>query len=653
MDIFGEKYNYLPGDEKKRKLNANMQIIDSWEGNLSSEDLLLKNQRDISELVPERKMSHLKWLYLITIMLFLVLTARLWQLQIVQGAESLKKAEGNTIHVKTVYAPRGVIYDRQGKIIAGNVSRYDLKVVPALLPDDKSLREKNYLKLSSIANIDPKQLIDQIDKEGISSWHEIIIAKNLERNIALVLKTKNFPGFSIENISSRNYYCDQECSHFIGYTGQVSSEELEKNESYQAIDQVGRAGLESYYEKQLKGTNGAEYRIVDASGQTTSVLTPKQSKSGNNLTVTVDNDLQKLAYDKLSEISSKNNQVTGGALVATNPNNGEIISLVSFPSFSANKFTNGLTQEEYDVFLKDEKLPLFDRTISGEYPPGSTFKIITSAAILNEKITSPDTYIVDQGSIRIVNKYDPSIIYIFYSWDHAGLGRVNMVDALALSSDIYFYIFGGGFEDYNGLGIKKLQQNAEKFMISKTLGIDLYGERPGFIPTPEWKQKVKNEEWYLGDDYNAAIGQGDILATPLQVNAYTSAIANGGQIYKPHLLREITDSSGKKIITAQPEVISSKIITPENLAIIKQGMEEVVSRGTAKMMQSASVKVAGKTGTAQYANNTKEHAWFTCYAPADNPQIALTVFVEGGGEGSESAVPIALEYLNYYFSHKK
>jgi len=651
LDIFGQQYDRLPGDEKKRKIHPNLQIIESWEGNLASEDQLLKKQKDISQLVPDRKFSHLYYFYALTVLFGLVLFGRLWQLQIVKGEESLKTAEGNIIHVKTTYAPRGVLYDRHGEIITGNTSRYDLKVIPAMLPEDDRDRYHYYQEINNIINLGETNLRDLIEQEGLYNWNEIVVVKNLDRDQALVLKTKNLPGFFVENISSRLYYCDSECAHVLGYTGQVTPEQLTDNDDYQPIDQVGKSGLELYYENELKGKNGAEYQMVDATGQITNILTPKNSEPGNNLITTLDSQLQKTAYQQLMATIDKNPAATGGAVVVSDPNNGEILALVSAPSFSSNQMSTGLTQAEYDALLNDEKLPLFNRSITGEYPPGSTFKIVTASGILSENLATPAQTVIDEGSIRIVNKYDPSIIYIFWGWDHAGLGPVNIVDALALSSDIYFYIFGGGYEDIEGLGIDRLQKYAEKYMISKTLGIDLLGESPGFIPTPDWKLATKGEEWYLGDDYNTAIGQGDILTTPLQINAVTAAIANGGNIYRPHLIKSITDADGQSKLTTQPEVISQNIISSDNIAIIRQGLENVVTNGTAKIMQSAPVSVAGKTGTAQYANNEKEHAWFTCYAPADNPQIAVTVFVEGGGEGSDAAAPIALEIINSYFKH--
>ncbi len=648
MDFFGNKYNSLPGDEKKRVIKKNWQEIDSWEGNLSSDDKLLSNQKDISEIVPERNFINLSVIYAVGIVLFLILGVRLWQLQIVKGAESLEKAEGNIIHIKTTYAPRGVIYDRNENILAGNEARYDMLVVPALM--DKNTEEKydNYRSIAEILGIETTKVREVVEAEGVNNWNEVVIAKNIPREQALLFKTRNIPGFFVEDIASRKYYCNEECAHVIGYTGQVSEDELAKDDQYQPIDQVGRSGLESYYESELKGVNGADYRIVDAAGRTVSVLTPRDSLPGENLVTTLDVDLQKMAYE---EIKAKIGQgdTTGGAVVISNPNTGEIITLASAPSFSAEQMSQGISEEDYAALLNDKNLPLFNRAIAGEYPPGSTFKIVTASAILSEKVAGIDDYVVDTGSLRIVNKYDPNIVYVFWGWNHSGLGSVNVVDALALSSDIYFYIYGGGYEDKVGLGIDRLKAYAEKYMLSKKLGIDIDGERPGFIPTPDWKNNTFGEEWYLGDDYNTAIGQGDILATPLQVNFYTAAIANGGKIYRPHLMQRLVDKDKKTIMEIQPELLKDNIIDMENIGIIRTGLEAVTDNGTAKILQSAIVKVAGKTGTAQFDNNTKEHAWYTCYAPVDNPQIAVTVMAEGGGEGSDAAAPIALKLINKYF----
>jgi len=651
MDYFGNKYDLLPGDDKRRKMAGENDFIESWKGYMSSEDEVLKNQKDIAQIVPERNFANLNWLYGVTLLICLVLGGRMWQLQIVKGAESLERAEGNMIHVKTNYAPRGVIYDRNGQILAGNKSRYDLKVIPAMLPDDNNQRLDNYNEIAKILGTESSQIRDDTEKDGLQVWDEVVLQENLDREAALVFKTHSFPGFFIENVSMRDYVCDEQCSHFLGYTGKVSEDELASSKNYQPIDQVGRSGLESFYEDELRGENGAEYRVVDATGQVINVLTPRESAAGYNVVTTIDFDLQQLAYQELMQ-ELERSEVTGGAVVVSDPASGEIITLASAPSFSSNQMIGGLSADEYEQLLNNEKLPLFNRAISGEYPPGSTFKIVTATGILEEGLADRYDTVNDEGVLRIQNIYDPDIVYLFYSWDRSGLGVVDVVGALKKSSDIYFFVFGGGYEDTEGLGIDRLNNYAEKFMLSNTLGIDLSGERAGFIPTPEWKLNVIGEEWYLGDDYNAAIGQGDILATPLQVNAYTAAIANGGAIYRPHLLQKIVDSQGSEIMIFQPTKAKDNIMSEETLNIIREGMRAVVTDGTAKLLNEAVVPVAGKTGTAQYANNEKEHAWFTCYAPYDNPQIAVTVLVEGGGEGSSAAAPIALNLINQYFSEE-
>jgi len=651
MDYFGKKYDRLPGDEKRRKMTGESELIESWKGYMSSDDEVLKKQKDIAQIVPERNFSHLSWLYAISALICLVLAGRMWHLQIVQGAESLEKAEGNMIHVKTNYAPRGVIYDRNGQILAGNKSRYDLKVIPAMLPADSEQRLANYNEIASILDMESSQLRDETEKDGLAVWSEELLKEDLDRNQALVFETRNFPGFFIEDVAVRNYLCDEACAHVLGYTGKVSPEELASSKDYQPIDQVGRSGLESFYEDNLRGENGAEYRVVDATGQVINVLTPKSSRPGYNLITTLDEKLQQTAYEELMSQMTRDG-VTGGAVVVTNPNNGEILSLVSAPSYSDNKMVTGLSTDDYNNLMNDEKLPLFNRAISGEYPPGSTFKIVTATGILEEGLAGRYDIVDDEGTLRVQNIYDPDIVYIFYSWDHSGLGQVNVVDALRKSSDIFFYVYGGGYQDIEGLGIDRLKLYAEKFMLNNTLGIDLDGERGGFIPTPAWKKNTFDENWYLGDDYNAAIGQGDILATPLQVNAYTSAIANGGTIYRPHILQEIVDNQGSQIMKISPNIAKSDIAGLETIDVIREGLRAAVTDGTAKLLNDAVVTVAGKTGTAQYANNEKEHAWFTCYAPFDKPEIAVTVLIEGGGEGSTYAAPIALKIINQYFGEK-
>jgi penicillin-binding protein 2 len=360
--------------------------------------------------------------------------------------------------------------------------------------------------------------------------------------------------------------------------------------------------------------------------------------------------LQQALYDSFE----KNSPRVKGAAVALNPKTGEVLALLSLPGYDNNLFAHGISQDNYDKLTKDSLLPLFDRAIAGTYPPGSTSKLMGATAALQEGIVTPNTIIVDRGAIVVPNQFNPSQSFRFNGWKPSGLGPMTVRSAIAQSSDIYFYTTAGGQTGtgIDGLGADKLASYYRKFGLGATLGIDLQGEKPGLVPDPAWKaQYFKNDpilsQWYLGDTYHIGIGQGDMLVTPLQVAEWTAVIANGGTGYKPTLLKQVTDQSGKVIAKPEPQVIISNIASPDVIKVVQEGMREAVTAGTARQLNTLSITSAGKTGTSQFdgADPSRTHAWFTMYAPYENPQIVITILVESGGEGNAAALPIAKDAL--------
>lgn len=335
-----------------------------------------------------------------------------------------------------------------------------------------------------------------------------------------------------------------------------------------------------------------------------------------------------------------------GAAVVLDPRNGEVISLVSLPTFDNNLFARGITLDEYKALADSPDQPLFSRAVSGEYPSGSTIKPIVAAAALQEKIITEFTSFLSTGGLRVGQ-------WSFPDWKAGGHGQTNVKKAIAESVNTFFYYIGGGYDTFVGLGVDKMVSYFRKFLLGDQLGIDLPNEAKGFVPTKEWKEATKKEKWYVGDTYHIAIGQGDLIVTPLQVAAYTMAFANGGTIYQPHLVKELTRPDGTVVKTIESKTLASHLIDPANIEIVREGMRQTVTSGSARSMNALPVAVAGKTGTAQWSSKKNPHAWFTGFAPYNNPEMVITVLVEEGKEGSAIASPIAREFLAWYFGEYK
>jgi penicillin-binding protein 2 len=369
--------------------------------------------------------------------------------------------------------------------------------------------------------------------------------------------------------------------------------------------------------------------------------------------LTIDTDLQKRVSNLLQK-TLESSDTNAGVVVIQDPRTGAILSMVSLPTYDNKVMSNGVIGEEesalFDEWINDEHTPFLHRAISGVYPPGSTYKIVTASAALESGTVTVNDYIDSPGQIVIPSWFDPELTFIYKDWKPSGHGFLNVIEALEESSDTFFYKVSGGFEQIQGMGLLTLNDYARYYGVGSKLGVDLPQESAGVLPNEQWKQETIGEGWYVGDTYNMAIGQGYLLMTPLQVNTYTSVIANGGTVYKPHVVQEILNCDDQRSI--EPEVIHTDFLTDDTIEAVRTGLRQVIigPNGTAKTLRNLSVSVAGKTGTAQFNNNEQEHAWFTAYAPYDDPQIAITVLIEGGGEGSEVAVPLAGQIIEMYFA---
>jgi len=463
----------------------------------------------------------------------------------------------------------------------------------------------------------------------------------------LYLESDNMPGVVITNKTRREYNLySLSLSHILGYTGKINDKELAKfGPEYLPIDYIGKSGMENFWENEMKGSNGKKQIEVDALGKEKKIINQEAGEDGHNLVLSIDVDLQKKLEESVIAILRKA-RLNKACAIALDPNNGEILAMVSFPSYNNNDFARGMTAGEFQKIANHPDKPLFNRCISGEYPSGSVIKPVIAAAALEENVINENTSFLSTGGLKIGQ-------WFFPDWKAGGHGTINIRRALAESVNTFFYYIGGGYQDFRGLGLERMVKYEKLFGLDTQTGIDMPGEASGFLPTEEWKLKTKGELWYIGDTYHLSIGQGDTLVTPLQVADYTAIFANGGSLYRPHIIRQVLNSKDQLIGEVDNKPIKSNIISSKNINIVREGMRQAVTAGSAGSLQSVPVAVAGKTGTAQWSSTKPTHAWFTGFAPYDKPEIVITILIEQGGEGSYTAVPIANEVLTWYFSRKK
>lgn len=532
---------------------------------------------------------------ILCITFFFVLFLRLFNLQIINGSQNRELADGNRIQIRLIHAPRGVIYDRNGKILAANS--------PAFRLFDKTSKR-----------------IRLISREQALEWE----VKNDPRIHEL----------EVDNI--RSYPYGEKMAHVLGYIGEISADQLklQKYINMKPGDSIGQSGIEAQYEKNLRGIDGGEIVEVDSKGLKIRTLRTNIPIPGQNIYLNIDVEAQEKLFQLTKEAVSKAGSCCGAA-VLEDPNSGQILALVSLPSFDPNIFSKGDETLINEIFSKSDA-PVLNRVIAGSYPPGSTFKIVSSLAALTSGKIGPETSFIDNGLIYL----GP---YKFTNWYFNEYGKtegaVNLLKAIQRSNDIYFY------EVAKIIGEKSLIDMARKLKLGGKLNIDLPSEETGLVPDDAWKKKVLDQVWYPGDSLHMAIGQGFVLTTPLQILTITSFIGSGGIIYQPQLV----------LTNFKPKVLVSNLISSDKINLIKAGLELVPKQGgTAWPFFTFPIPTAGKTGTAEYGDpKNKTHAWYTSYAPANAPKIALTVLVEGGGEGSNVAAPIAKEFYRWYFSEDK
>ena len=601
--------------------------------------------------VTEEDAARLEWplskgwfrsIWWLSFLVLAVLAGRVFVLNTVQGEKYQGMSERNSLRMLTIPAPRGIIYDRTGQALVQNIPTLDLAVVPSDLPREEGDRVRERELLRSIIDIDQEVASSVFGAKGNTASPVLLKSQLTQEEMLIFLSRQaDFPGVVLMRSAEREYRDGAIFSHLIGYEGKIRQQELDDYPEYGLSDMIGKEGIEKSYESFLRGKNGADRVEVDALGKIKKELGSVQPVPGNDIILHIDAELQKKIFDSLSMLLETKN-LKRAAAVAMNPETGGVLALVSLPSYDNNLFSGGIDQKHYEELLTDDARPLFNRAVSGEYPPGSTIKPVVAAAALAEGVVNEHTEIESRGGISIGK-------FFFGDWKAHGFTDIRR--AIAVSSDVYFYSVGGGYGSVPGLGMRRMKAYEEFFGYGKKTGIDIPGEADGFLPDPDWKQRRFGERWYIGDDYHAAIGQGFVTATPLQILNSIATIGNGGILREPRLVSHIRDASGKLSPVESP-VVRRDFVDANILRIVREGMRETVTEGTAQSLRDLPVAVAGKTGTAQFGTGKDTHGWFVSFAPYEKPEIALIVLVEGQGEEGYNAVPVTKEVYQWYFGDR-
>lgn len=634
---------------KHRVRSADMHQHEGWA------DALLTADEDTSQPEGETDRRPLLALAVVVGLALVVLSLQLARLQLIQGNRNLGLADGNRIAQSITRAPRGAIYDRNKKPLAENVASFDITITPELVPRAKADRTRIFNRISQITGVTPASLDKLATGTTINPLEPQLVASNLPRDQALLFdqESNQLPGFSLDVNPVRQYLDNGLLGAVLGYTGRASNQDLKLHPSYLPTDYVGKAGIEQQYDSLLKGFNGSQQTEVDADRRPIKILDATAAQPGSSVVLTIDQGLQAKLTEALQTQLTKVG-ATQAAGVALNPKTGEVLALVSLPSYDANQFAHGISQADYLKLINNAAQPLFNKAISGTYPTGSIIKPLVASAALQEGTITPSTTVNDTGALEVPNPYDPSVKYTYHGWEPGGLGLMNLQRAIAMSSDIYFYTVGGGFGNVKGLGVNRLSSWYQKFGLSRLTGIDLPNESTGRVPTPAWKQAALHQPWYLGDTFNISVGQGDILATPMQMAVALATIVNNGSIVKPHLLSQVIDNNGQVTKTVQPEVVGQVGVDPANFKVVQDAMRQVVTSGTGccYIQQYVPVPVAGKTGTAETdpGGHRRPNAWFEAFAPYPDPSIVIVALLQNAGEGSNVAAPAVRDTLAWYFN---
>lgn len=588
--------------------------------------------------------------FAVIILFFSIIIIRLWSLQIHHGEDYKQYAYSNRVRIQEITAPRGHILDRKGREIVTNRPSFNV----VMMREDSHDVEDVLKRLAPVLKKDISELWDRIrDAAGTPKYLPIILKEDIDWETLAYLENhnQNFSGIRIEVQPVRIYAYGDLAANTIGYLGAISKAELAKMdpEAYSGTDLIGKQGLEKLREADLRGGKGHRYTEVDAKGFERSELKRNEPLPGREMHLTLDVDLQKIAEDMM------NADDKAGAVVAMEVKTGRLLTLVSTPSIHLDDFVGGISHDKWQALMDNPKHPLLNKVVQGMYPPGSTYKMVTAIAGLSLGVITKDSTFYCPGHYRFGNR-------TYRCWKHSGHGTVDLRRAIGESCDVYFYQVG------NMVGVDALAEYAQKLGLGVKTGVELEHEKSGLTPTKQWKQERYKTKWHDGETLSVAIGQGYNLATPLQINVMTAALANHGHRMRPQLIEKVVEPDGTVVESLTPIVDSDLKINSVQMQQIIDGMMDVVQgkRGTARGVAIEGLNIAGKTGTAQVVKvaqykglkeedipyHFRDHAWFTCFAPAENPEIAVTVLVEHGLHGGSDAGPVARAVLEKYFEDR-
>ncbi len=600
---------------------------------------------DLDKDVSSEKNTVFLYANIVILVAFSLIFSRLWYLQIIKGEYFKNLSENNRIRIQEIPAPRGILFDRAGVPLVNSYPSFDVSLFRQDVPDMKGLIPP----LSQVLSMDPETLRAKIEAaKGTPASQPLKLKTDISWEELATIETRHLdlPGVVVDVVIRRNYPYGSMAAHLIGYLGEVSQEELEREEyvNHKMGYIVGKYGIEQKFEPDLMGEYGGRQFEVNAMGRKVRVLGDVEPNPGNNLFTTLDLNVQKAAEEAMAG--------KRGAVVAMDPRSGDILALVSKPDFDPNLFARGISGENWRTLINNPIHPLQNRTIQGQYPPGSVFKIIMALAALEENVITPETAFHCSGALHFGNRD-------YRCWKKEGHGRVSLRRGIVESCDVYFYQVG------MRLGVDRIARCAFELGLGRETGYPLGREKPGLIPTSSWKLKRIKIPWQPGETLSTSIGQGFNLVTPMQVAAAVSAVANGGTVYQPRLVRAIRAPHGETL--KEFPVIPSRQarVNPENLEFVREALWGVVNSpgGTGGRARIPGFDVAGKTGTAQVIGRKddkfqtqgefQDHAWFTCFAPAKDAQIVVSVVVEHGGHGGSAAAPIARKVMEAYFKPKQ
>jgi penicillin-binding protein 2 len=595
-------------------------------------------------ITSELYQARLRRLTYLVFLAFALLALRLWLLQVVDGPEYRVKSENNRIHLRDIPPFRGMIFDRNGHLLVDNRPSYSLSLIPEDIRDPEPLVQQ----LQELSGVDPEPILARLSGTSRGqSFRPILIKSDLSREALAAVETHSFnlPGVVIEVRPQRHYLKGALASHVIGYLGEISESELKSGRfpESRAGYLVGKSGVEARWQAYLHGTRGGAQVEVDAAGRQLGVLSERPPVSGLNISLTLDKDLQALAEKEL--------EGRKGAIVAMDPGSGEILAMASAPAFNPNSFVAGIDAKTWGEMVSGSDYPLQNRAVSGVYPPGSIFKIVMGLAGLEEGLIDPDEEDFCGGSYQLGS-------HTFRCWKRYGHGKVDFHRAMRESCDVYFYRLG------RRLGVDTIARYSGMFGLGRSTGLNLGGERPGLIPTRDWKLERFGVPWQPGETISVSIGQSFVLMTPIQAARMMAAVFNGGVLHEPAVVRWVGKNDRTEYMF-EPRVASRLDAAPENLERLRKALVAVVNeqRGTGGRARVEGVTVAGKTGTAQVValdagkaaeeagevpEKFRDHAWFVAAAPAENPRLAVAVLLENSGQGGKVAAPVAGRIIRAY-----